>query len=143
MMDWSHGLLCEEERILWRRLSVFAGDFTLEAAEEISSGDGIEVYGGYLPNEITAKNWVKVSTHHDSTWIGDDYKKVQIKTPTLYVKEKLRGSRELLMFKEIVPIPRGKFKDLQPSRSGYSPSGKTDAVDTSSNLAGQHKKAKS
>src|SRR5829696_358502 len=35
-MDWSHGLLSEEERILFRRLSAFTGGCTLEAAETIS-----------------------------------------------------------------------------------------------------------
>ncbi len=34
-MDWSHDLLSEEERSLLRRLSVFAGGFTLEAAEDV------------------------------------------------------------------------------------------------------------
>jgi tetratricopeptide (TPR) repeat protein len=41
-VDWSYGLLSEEERILWRRLSVFAGSFGLEAAEEVCSGAGLE-----------------------------------------------------------------------------------------------------
>jgi predicted ATPase/DNA-binding XRE family transcriptional regulator len=34
-LDWSHDLLTEEERLLFRRLSVFSGGFTLEAAEEV------------------------------------------------------------------------------------------------------------
>ncbi len=34
-IDWSHDLLTEPERVLFRRLSVFAGGFTLEAAESI------------------------------------------------------------------------------------------------------------
>src|SRR5439155_24685491 len=39
LIDWSHDLLDEPERSLWRRLSVFAGGWTLEAAEAVA-GDG-------------------------------------------------------------------------------------------------------
>ena len=41
-VDWSHELLGEEERVLWRRLSVFAGSFGIEAAETVCSGAGLE-----------------------------------------------------------------------------------------------------
>jgi DNA-binding CsgD family transcriptional regulator/tetratricopeptide (TPR) repeat protein len=41
-MDWSFELLSGEERVLLRRLSVFAGSFGLAAAEGACSGDGIE-----------------------------------------------------------------------------------------------------
>ncbi|WP_331752725.1 LuxR C-terminal-related transcriptional regulator [Streptomyces anthocyanicus] len=37
-IEWSHSLCSEAERELWARLSVFAGGFTLAAAEEVGSG---------------------------------------------------------------------------------------------------------
>jgi predicted ATPase/class 3 adenylate cyclase len=43
LIDWSHDLLSEEERVLFRRLSVFSGGWTLDAAEQVgSSGDSFE-----------------------------------------------------------------------------------------------------
>jgi predicted ATPase len=42
LIDWSHDLLSESERALLRRLSVFAGGWTLEAAESVCAGDGLE-----------------------------------------------------------------------------------------------------
>jgi len=41
-IEWSYDLLSKEERILFSRLSVFVGGWTLEAAEEICSGNGID-----------------------------------------------------------------------------------------------------
>ena len=38
MVDWSYELLSAPERILFRRLSVFAGGWTLEAAERVCDG---------------------------------------------------------------------------------------------------------
>jgi non-specific serine/threonine protein kinase len=45
LIDWSYDLLTENEKILWSRLSVFSGGWTLEAAEEICSDESINKYG--------------------------------------------------------------------------------------------------
>jgi predicted ATPase len=45
-LDWSHDLLVEKERSLFRRLSTFSGGFTLEAAEEVCA------FGEVEPEEV-------------------------------------------------------------------------------------------
>ena len=42
VMDWSFAMLTTAERNLFARLSVFSGDFSLQAAEKICQGEGIQ-----------------------------------------------------------------------------------------------------
>ena len=43
-VDWSHALLTEPERILFRRLAVFLGGFDLDAAQAVAAGAEMERY---------------------------------------------------------------------------------------------------
>jgi predicted ATPase/DNA-binding SARP family transcriptional activator len=43
-LEWSHGLLDDGERRLFARLAVFAGGWTLEAAETVCGEEGLEVF---------------------------------------------------------------------------------------------------
>ena len=44
LIDWSYDILSENERLLLCRLSIFAGGWTLEAAEAVCAGEGIDSY---------------------------------------------------------------------------------------------------
>jgi len=43
-VDWSHALLTEPERVLFRRLAVFLGGFDLDAARTVAGGGDVERY---------------------------------------------------------------------------------------------------
>jgi predicted ATPase/DNA-binding CsgD family transcriptional regulator len=43
-VDWSHALLTESERVLFRRLAVFVGGFDLAAARVVAGGSDVERY---------------------------------------------------------------------------------------------------
>jgi predicted ATPase/class 3 adenylate cyclase/DNA-binding CsgD family transcriptional regulator len=43
-VDWSHALLTQPERVLFRRLAVFAGGFDLDAAQFVCGGSDVQRY---------------------------------------------------------------------------------------------------
>jgi predicted ATPase/DNA-binding CsgD family transcriptional regulator len=63
--DWSYGLLSEADRVVLRRLAVFASGFTLEASEEVCSGDGIarEAVLGIV-SRLVDRSLLQVSEEH-------------------------------------------------------------------------------
>jgi predicted ATPase/DNA-binding CsgD family transcriptional regulator len=89
-IDWSHDLLSDEEQVLFRRLSVFAGGWTLEAAEEVCAGEDIEKEEVLdLLTHLTDKSLVLVSVSD-----GEEARYRFLETVRHYAREKLKGSGE-------------------------------------------------
>jgi predicted ATPase len=60
-VDWSYGLLDPAERLVFARLSVFAGGFTLDAAEAVAAGDGVDALDVVdLVSGLVAKSMVTI-----------------------------------------------------------------------------------
>ncbi|MGC2193676.1 MAG: tetratricopeptide repeat protein [Terriglobales bacterium] len=89
-IDWSHGLLNEAERKLFRRMSVFVGGCTLEAAEAVcnTSRDlGIDLFEGL--SSLVDKNLVQ---RVDRT--GAEPRFAMLETIREYASERLAESGE-------------------------------------------------
>ncbi len=72
LIDWSYDLLSEEERMLLRRLSVFARGRTLEAIEKVCSDGGLDPYGIVdLLTQLVDKSLVQVekSPEHGARYV--------------------------------------------------------------------------
>lgn len=89
-IDWSHELLSEVEKVLFRRLSVFAGGFSLEGEEAVCAGEGIEddevleLLSGLVDKSL-------VVVHGPQ---GDKARYRMLQTIRQYASEKLRASGE-------------------------------------------------
>jgi non-specific serine/threonine protein kinase len=86
-MDWSHDLLTADEQRLFRRLSVFAGGFVLDAAEEVAAHDlpaPVE-----LVEALVSKSLIDVDRQRAEP-------RLRLLEPVRqYAAEKLRGAGEL------------------------------------------------
>ena len=68
MLDWSYDLLTEREQAMLRRAAVFAGGWTLAAAEQVCTGDGIEKSDTIgLLTSLADKNLVITEEHEGAT----------------------------------------------------------------------------
>jgi non-specific serine/threonine protein kinase len=68
MIDWSYDLLTDVEQAMLRRVSVFAGGWTLAAAEHVCTGDGIEKSDTIvLLTSLTDKNLIIAEEHDGAT----------------------------------------------------------------------------
>jgi predicted ATPase/DNA-binding SARP family transcriptional activator len=83
--DWSYALLSPRERILLQRLSVFAGDWSLEGAESVGCGEGFEP-GEVLEllGELVNKSLVLVQVGN-----GPETRYRMLETIRQYAREKL------------------------------------------------------
>lgn len=96
LIDWSHDLLDEPERALFRRLSVFGGSFTLEAVESVGQGDAVaeaDVLG--LLTSLLDKSLVAADAG-----TPDERRYRLLETIREYAREKLDGAGEAAAVRE-------------------------------------------
>jgi predicted ATPase/DNA-binding SARP family transcriptional activator len=94
-VDWSHDLLSEEERALFRRLAVFAGGFSLDAAEEVGAGEGLEPAD--VLDRLTGlvdKSLVVAEAHEAAEARGGEARYRLLETLRQYAEDKLLQAGE-------------------------------------------------
>jgi predicted ATPase len=89
-VDRSYALLSPQEQVLFSRLSVFAGGWTLEAAEAVCSGDGLAT-GDVL--ELVAR-LVEQSLVLADEEVGGERRYGLLETLRQYARERLEASAE-------------------------------------------------
>ena len=101
---WSHDLLDPEEQQLFRRLAVFAGGFTLEAAQEVCS-DNLDPAGASRRVDESAKlerlaQLIDKSLVQAQAWTGAEPRFAMLETIREYALEQQQTSGEQALFQE-------------------------------------------
>jgi hypothetical protein len=89
-IDWSYELLSDSERIVFRRLAVFAGKFTLEAAEVVCGSEPVDRPVFDVLASLVAKSLVAIGDEADGN--SDRYRLLE--TVRAYAEEKLASAGE-------------------------------------------------
>jgi non-specific serine/threonine protein kinase len=88
-LDWSYDLLGEAEQLLLDRLSVFAGGWTLAAAEAVCAGNGVEAWEVLdLLDRLVNKSLVQAAE------TGGEVRYGLLETVRQYGQERLMAARE-------------------------------------------------
>jgi non-specific serine/threonine protein kinase len=103
VLDWSYDLLSEPERVLFRRLSVFAGGFTLDTLELVCADEGEKDPPGnsLLPSLLLDL----LSRLVDKSLVMVEHRPGRVRYQMLetireYAREKLHGSNEANMLRD-------------------------------------------
>lgn len=90
-IDWSYNLLSSPEQLLFERLSVFAGEWSLEAAESICGADGIEPHRTLdLLTELVNKSLILADRKQ-----GQETRYRMLETIRQYARTKLSSATEV------------------------------------------------
>jgi len=88
-LDWSHGLLTASERVVFRRLAVFAGSFSLDAASALAASPEdtpsqvVDCFSGLIAKSLVVAKTDDTGTHYRL-----------LDTTRSYAREKLDQSSE-------------------------------------------------
>jgi len=96
-LDWSHALLSDPERRMLRRLSVFRGGWTLEAAEAVCAGEGIA--GGQTLELLTTLVDRSLVVYEERDPESDGRYRL-LEVVRQYAGERLKASEETTTFRE-------------------------------------------